>query len=350
MVAQNSSPTVLAGLAAIGALQAPVGLAATSLNALINGKIVASVSGNALTVAVKTLDDSDPSPTNPVFTPFRDQSLTTGGTVIRSIEAALSLTIPSGAAFASNSLPFRLWWELFDDGGTLRLAVVRCQSDPDVLPLPEFGVSNASDIASFSYSAGTFYANAAITAKPFRIIAYTEWTSGLANATLWTAVPDVIQLFGPGIKKPGDLVRLRANYDASQFNGVVAIPLDNTAPQIGEGSQAIAVAVTPTSPCNSFEWQATIHVARSTAGPLIMAIFRDDNTDARGIALGSPNADELTTIRCGRTEPANKATAITFSARYGGTGGATVYLNSTSTGGLFGGFLLSEIIAKEIMG
>jgi hypothetical protein len=63
---------------------------------LINGKIVPTVASNNLTVAIKTLADTDPSPTNPV-------GIWIGGT-LRWITSALSVTANAGTNwFASGS-------------------------------------------------------------------------------------------------------------------------------------------------------------------------------------------------------------------------------------------------------
>lgn len=55
---------------------------------LINGLIVPTVAGNNLTVAIKTLQNTDPSPTNPVFVWI--------GGVLRPITSALSITRNAG--------------------------------------------------------------------------------------------------------------------------------------------------------------------------------------------------------------------------------------------------------------
>src|SRR5262249_45667378 len=39
------------------------------------------------------------------------------------------------------------------------------------------------------------------------ILGYMEWNVGLAAAGTWASGPTKIQLFGPGIKKPGDVVQ-----------------------------------------------------------------------------------------------------------------------------------------------
>lgn len=75
----------------IGKLFAPQGF-------LINGKIVPSVSGNNLTVAIKTLAGADPSATDPVYCRIGD--------TVRAITTALSVTKNSGTNW-------------FGSGGTL---------------------------------------------------------------------------------------------------------------------------------------------------------------------------------------------------------------------------------------
>lgn len=55
---------------------------------LINGKIVPSVASNNLTVAIKTLQDTDPTPTNPVFVWINN--------TLRPITSALSITRNAG--------------------------------------------------------------------------------------------------------------------------------------------------------------------------------------------------------------------------------------------------------------
>ncbi|MGA1049930.1 MAG: hypothetical protein ACO3TG_00370, partial [Minisyncoccia bacterium] len=61
---------------------------------LINGKIVPSVASNNLTVAIKTLQDTDPTPTNPVFVWI--------GGVLKPITSALSLTRNAGTNWFSS--------------------------------------------------------------------------------------------------------------------------------------------------------------------------------------------------------------------------------------------------------
>lgn len=88
---------------------------------MMNGKIVTSVTSNNITVAIKTLDGSDPSAANPVFIRI--------GTTIRTLQAALSVTKNAGtnwfskgaSIFATNESDFFVYlcWNTTDSAITI---------------------------------------------------------------------------------------------------------------------------------------------------------------------------------------------------------------------------------------
>ena len=71
--------------------------------AMYNGSIAVSVSGNALTVALKTAAGTDPSAADPVYIPLRNSTITNGTESIQAVTAALSATISSGSTLGTNS-------------------------------------------------------------------------------------------------------------------------------------------------------------------------------------------------------------------------------------------------------
>jgi len=91
---------------------------------LINGKIVTSVASNALTIAVKGDNDSDPSSTNPVYALFRKSTLTDSGFDIVPITGALSVVVSSGSTLGHRSgAACSLFVYLINNSGTAELAV-----------------------------------------------------------------------------------------------------------------------------------------------------------------------------------------------------------------------------------
>jgi hypothetical protein len=182
----------------------------------INLQLNASVASNILTIAVKGNNGNDPSTTNPVLIPFRDSTLANGDPIWRAITAALSIdTNATGATLGTAStVPFRLWVVVFDDAGTLKLAlwqsVTGGASPTAVAALNEGTLQSTTAISGSATAAGTFYSKngvAAVASKAFRILGYVDYGSGLATAGSYASAPTTIQLFGPGIKKPGDVVQ-----------------------------------------------------------------------------------------------------------------------------------------------
>jgi hypothetical protein len=181
----------------------------------INLQLNASVASNLLTVAVKGNNGNDPSVTNPVLIPFRDATIANGDPAWVAVTAALSIsTNATGATLGSaNAVPFRLWVVAFNNAGTVVLAlwqsVTGGSSPTAIAPLNEAAVASTTGISGSAASAGTFYTpnGTSLSSKSFRIIGYVDYASGLTTAGTYASAPTTVQLFGPGIKKPGDLVQ-----------------------------------------------------------------------------------------------------------------------------------------------
>ncbi len=86
--------------------------------------LVASVSGNALTIALKTLGAaSDPSSSSPVKIGFRDSAAGTGAFSLVSATAATSLVISSGSTLGMTSaVAGIIYVYAINNGGTIELA------------------------------------------------------------------------------------------------------------------------------------------------------------------------------------------------------------------------------------
>jgi hypothetical protein len=173
-----------------------------------NGTLAASASGGALTVAVKTFAGADPSSGDPVYFYFRDATLGTGDFTRIAVTAALSVVLGSThtLGFVSGTAG-RVWITAHNDAGTVRIGTIKC-SDAAGIFCPQEHLKFTTAVPANTTK--TFYSTTAVTtAAPWRFIGFCEWFS-LTTAGTWTA-PDVVQLFGPGIKKPGDLVNTTQN-------------------------------------------------------------------------------------------------------------------------------------------
>jgi hypothetical protein len=189
------------------------------MTVILGGKLVASVSSNNLTVAVKTLTGNDPSPGEYVTFCFRDSSLAAGNYEIIKVAEPMSVTIATGLSSSvlsdlgtANGVPFRLWALAINDGGALRLGLVHCYGTVAGGPttiLALFPLDEGALISTYAPGSavpigltgiGMIRSDVEVLSKPFRIAGYLTWNSGLVTAGQWASGPNVIQLFGPGVK------------------------------------------------------------------------------------------------------------------------------------------------------
>lgn len=174
------------------------------------GLSVPAPSGNALVITLTQADGTPPTSSQPVLAPFRSTALATGTVTWATIPATQSITIPSGATLGtSNGVPFRIW--IFEDynGGTPELGVATCSNATTLFPCAswESTLRTSTTINASANAAGTLYATAGVTADAVRIIGFCEFSSGLMTAGAWTSACTTLQVFGPGVQKPGDVVQ-----------------------------------------------------------------------------------------------------------------------------------------------
>lgn len=328
------------------------------LGTIDNLSFAASVASNALTIALKTKSGSDPSTSSPVTVAFRNSTLGTGDYSTVSINAATSLVVSSGSTLGtSDNTPFRAWIVGFNDGGTFRLGIINCFTANGITPLDEalLKSSTAEGGAGAADSAGVFYTGSAVTSKAFRILGYVQYNSGLATAGTWSAAPDVVQLFGPGVKKPGEIV----SYTYTDVTGytaatsVTAIPQDDSIPQNTEGYEWGTHSHTPTHSCNQLQIKATFFggEATNTADFLVQGIWKDSVADAltananvggTGVAGAGPGM-----IETEHRMQAGTTSAITFKARASLNAGTTLDINGYNGARKFGGVAKSTIEVWE---
>lgn len=175
---------------------------------LINGTVVESHAANAVTFAVKTLAGANASVADPVFFVF---AATDGTSYIRVVTAALSITIASGATMGViAATAFRIWLAAIDNAGTVELAVQNCvdAATGDVCWFFDGGTNRITttvqagggdDLALETYSA------AARTNVSF--IALCNFTYAALTPGTWAVSPTSINLYGPNMKKPGDVLQ-----------------------------------------------------------------------------------------------------------------------------------------------
>jgi len=177
----------------------------------INLGLSASAAGSALTIGLTQANGSAPTGSNPVLVPFRSTSLTTGTVVWDTITASTSLTIPSGATLgtSSSNVSFRIWIFLEHNGGAPALAVATCSNATNIFPCSawESTLKTSTTISGSAGTAGVLYAANGVSADAVRIVGFCDFSGGLTTAGTWASSCTTLQMMGPGVKKPGDIVQ-----------------------------------------------------------------------------------------------------------------------------------------------
>jgi hypothetical protein len=208
----------------------------------INLQLIATVPGNNLTVTLAAGDTGlAPTVSDPITVVFPSNTGNSGAPVQVNVTIALSIATATGASFGSAAnTPFRLWYVLFYNGGTPVLGVINCSTPTGIFPLNEARAANSVLLSGASTSAGVFYTPGGTVANSvFRILGFIEYEgTTLVTPGTYTSVPDWVRLFGPGVKKPGDVVQI-----AYATNG-------GGSTSSGSPQTLSNVAITPTSKSN----------------------------------------------------------------------------------------------------
>jgi len=288
---------------------------------MLNGTLVASVAGNALTIAVKTLAGNNPSSSDPVFFLFRDAS---AGYAVVELTSSLSVTVPSGATLGTvNGQANRIWVGVFNNGGTPVLGVYNSLSGTNILCWDETSPANGTGITASSTSPQVWYAASTLSSVVFRIIGYVESTQ--ATAGTWATSPSRVQLFGPAVKRPGDIV------STAYFTQNVLVNFSSTTFAVLSG---MAVSLQISAACN-VAWIdnfVMVNVANNTGASVQLSRGTTNNTSMIGANATSSNAQgsaQVYSMSVSAYDIPNTSGSITYALQARSTAGTNCTYGSS---------------------
>lgn len=295
-----------------------------------NGILSASAAAGVLTVAVKTLAGADPSAGDPVDFYFRNNTLTNGGIVHIAVTAALSVVLGSTKTLgATSATGLRVWIAAFNNAGTVQLAAINC-SDANGVYRPSEGGKFTTAVPANASKA--FYSTSAIgTSAPWRLLGYCEWSS-LTTAGTWVA-PDEVQLFGPGVPGPGEVI------NEAYFTVSVA---DAGTTSTSYADSAMTGSITPQSTANLIEATAAGTMTPIGANSVACRLFRGGTTQIGNNAL-SASASGVATLT-GLDRP-NSIASQTYTVQRKTFNAATSVLFPNGDTGV-----MASLVLKELMG
>lgn len=311
---------------------------------MLNGTLVTSVAAGALTIAIKTLAGNDPSTGDPVFVAFRDATAGTGDYVVLTVSSSAAITIPSGAVMGfTNAVIGRIWIVGINNAGTFQLGVINVLSGTSVLALSDDELLSATAISTAADNAQVLYSTSSVTTKPIRLLGYLEATE--ATAGTWATAPSKVQLFGAGVKKPGDRVQLQRSATGTSSSGNTTLPFDNTIPQVTEGIQFMSETITPQSGADLIEVRHQgLYNSTGSNGEISVALFLNGATNAVAAMVNAHvSANSGGSASLTYAQQAATTSAMTFTIR-AGTSGGNIQFNAS-----FGGAAASFLEVEEIM-
>lgn len=314
-------------------------------NAPANLQINATVSANQLTLALKGANGSDASSANPIQIAFRDTTIANGDPVWVTLASSLSFTIGSGSTMGCVSGQMcRLWVVAINNSGTIALCAFNAKSGASIASISEANLQTSASGTSGGNSAQTYYCGtSAVTAKAVRILGYVDIQE--VTAGTWAAGPTYVQLFGPGIKRPGDVVQtvyttnstttspgtslltstnLTQNFSPSSAANVVQVQASGTI-SIGAGFPANSQIYNGSTAVGSLVQCATNAGANPTCPASMLAMDNPNSTSSQtyvvkisstaggGSITWNPNANPCVMVIkeiMGALEPANDDVAI----------------------------------------
>ena len=295
--------------------------AAFGLN-MLNGTIVPSVSGNALTLAIKTLAGNDPSATDPVWFAFRSATASSGAMTVIEVTAPLSTTVPAGSTLGfANGTPGRVWIVAVNNAGTVSLAVKQATTAAggvlSTYPLVGEGLANIVAYGGGANSAQVFYGTSTLSSVPYCTLGFVTWEAGstLATAGQWSAGPSITELYRPGRPLPGTVVQ-RAMISSAATTTPTGATFVTT---------ALSLPMAPTSSANIFRAVASGYTTNQGSGAALGAQMQRGASTALGqpvqfgiAAASSPNEGAISLVAWDTPFTSSSITYAVYVQRAGG--------------------------------
>jgi len=261
--------------------------------------ITSSVAANALTVGL-----------NPTTLDFRSSVLTNGVPNTRTVGAALSLVVPSGATLGMvNATQARLALLAIDNAGTVELAIVNLAGGVN---LDETTLISTTAISAAATSAGVVYSTTARASVPFRVVGFLDITE--ATAGTWATDATLKQGMGGN------------TYKAMPTASMIRLNTANGYGSTNTGVRRFTNVVENLGGDITYTDSATLGGSFTINSPGVYGLSFSDNFTAASDLCISKNATVLTALPTTVSEVLSEATSPGGSQR--ATAACSVYLRA----------------------
>lgn len=242
--------------------------------------------------------------------------------------------------------------------GTYKVVLTYSDATTETYDLTETGVSNISSavptVLGWSASDSKALARSKLeTASSGELASLSSSVSSL-NATV-TALPTFGDLAAEdtvtnAFMDTGQVVQsVYAEYltNASITN---EIPLDDSIPQIGEGTEIVTASITPKSATNKLRIRFRgVASTNTTNGACIVALFQDATGNAIASSVVSGGSSDLMNVALEFEMTSGTTSSTTFRIRVGRSiNSYTLRLNGSTSARYFGGKMGATLVIEEI--
>jgi hypothetical protein len=259
-----------------------LGNSALGFGFAVNSQLHTSVGSSALTVALCVANSgsntcNNASSSSPILLPFRDATAGNGDPTIVSLQASLSITINSGNTHGCvSSQMCRLWVYALDNSGTVQLCTYNTVSGTTILDLND-GLSQTSASGSNGgSSAQTLYCNGSAVSGPIIRLGYVDISESTAGT--WSTNASFVQLFGPGIHKPGDVLQHLRNKNTTQANTTNTWTYSATPPGSTNGAVGVSQAIVPINAADLITVFGTAPCTNGSGNPGVNFLYNGTTT------------------------------------------------------------------------
>lgn len=144
------------------------------------------------------------------------------------------------------------------------------------------------------------------------------------------------------------VVQVVSTQSGAVQTGTTVIPFDDTIPQNTEGTEFMTLAITPTNSSHKLRIDVDMFAAVTTTPWIAVALFQDSTAGAlAATATFIPLSGAGASIPLTHVMTAGTTSSTTFKVRVGPSSAATVTLNGSGGGRIFGGVAASSITITE---
>ena len=175
----------------------------------------------------------------------------------------------------------RIYVVALDNAGTVELGVYHPSPVPHSFPLtnPSFTLPLRKGCGGAD-SAQVIYSTTARSTVPITVLGFVDIQTGVQPGT--GPMPPFTRNLTTSTPRSGSVVQRLMSADTAAANGTTVIPVDNSIPQSGEGTQFMSLAITPR---HAADLLLIAHVGQyassvATYDPITVALFQDSTANA----------------------------------------------------------------------